>query len=40
MMSPIGRNILRGVAQVLAVFAAALVAAAVLVALAVPEVRP
>ena len=39
-MSPTGRNILRGVAQILAVIAAALVCCIVLVLLAVPEVRP
>lgn len=39
-MSPTGRNILRGVAQILAVVAAALVSCIVLVLLAVPEVRP
>ena len=39
-MSHTGRNLLRAAAQVLTVFAVALASAALLVALAVPEVRP
>lgn len=39
-MSPTGRNILRCLAQTLTVLAVAFVSFAVLVALAVPEVRP
>lgn len=39
-MSPTGRTILRCLAQVLTVFAVALASAALLVAMAVPEVRP
>jgi hypothetical protein len=39
-MSPTGRTILRCLAQVLTVFAVAFASVAVLVALAVPEVRP